>query len=161
MSFHLAIKNIKLCESSSLLSVINRNKVPHDFTWLKLLSSFSQIWQRCFSEKSKSNQPSRLKLTVEIMFIVHKVTYMFLIVLMNEIPFFLGQRSVPDRQPINREFSVWPDTIHIFAQHDVPISLRGDQVINTDFLFCLRYIVNVQFDSNVNPVDCLSNQTSL
>ena len=80
---------------------------------------------------------------------------------MNEIPFFLGQWSVPDCQPINRQLSMYTDTVHVLAQHYVSTSFHGNCGRSTELLFCLRNIVGVQFDSDVHLVDCLWNKTNM
>ena len=51
---------------------------------------------------------------------------------MNKIPFFLDQWAVPDRQPINRQLSMYSDTVHILAQDNVSTSVCGDGGRATD-----------------------------
>ena len=80
---------------------------------------------------------------------------------MNKIPFFLDQWVVPDHQPINCQLYMYSDTVHILAQDNVSTFVCGDRGRATDLVFCLPHIVNVQFDSNVDPVDCLWNKTNM
>ena len=76
---------------------------------------------------------------------------------MNEVPFFLGERSVPDRQPINRQLSGQPSGPFRVdsAQHDVSAYLRDHCMIGAHVIRGLQHIVNVQLGSNVFLVDCL------
>ena len=74
---------------------------------------------------------------------------------MKEVAFFLCQWSVPDRQPINCQFSVAKCSVCEPAQCDVPTSL-GCGGESTHFLIsALEHVVNVQFDSNVHDIDRL------
>ena len=76
---------------------------------------------------------------------------------MYEVPFFLGERSVPDRQPVNGQLSGQPSGSFRVdsAEHDVSAYLSDHCMIGAHVICGLQHIVNVQLGSNVFPVDCL------
>ena len=79
----------------------------------------------------------------------------------NKVPFFLGQWSVPDRQPIYSQFPVPSDPVNALAQDDVSTCLGHGRLRISLITVTLQYIVNVQLGSNVFPIDGLSNQTNM
>ena len=88
--------------------------------------------------------------------------YLWSKVLVHDVPFFLCERSVPNRQPINWEAAIQTILVHkASSQNNVPGSQRceiGSTYERGVMLFFFQDIVDVDLDSFIHLVNNLQKE---